>query len=97
MITEYAYDAENVRISEQTGSSRSEFVTDRESEYSRVLTEEISEKNRLGLFRVKEEKTYTYGNGLLGEYRRRTDERLYYHFDNLGSTLKVTGSIDESR
>ena len=95
--TEYAYDAENIRLSATTDDERRTFVTDSETTYRQMLTEEIEEQNLFGIFTDKEVKIYTYGNGLLSEYRESEDKTLYYHFNNIGSTLKVTGEDGEIR
>ena len=88
-VTEYEYDAENTRISETSGETKSVYVTDVESTYSQLLTETVYSKNLLGLYTVEEEeKLYVYGAGLISEQTEH--EKLYYHYNNLGSTTEIT-------
>ena len=80
----YAYDAENTRISSTKDGRVTEYVTDTAASPSRLLTAYEADGT---------ETRYYYGaEGLSAQYSSGTGEALYYHFDNIGSTLFVTGS-----
>ncbi|MBP3458388.1 MAG: hypothetical protein J6K58_04200 [Lachnospiraceae bacterium] len=49
-VTAYEYDAENIRTAVITNGIRTEYITDRESTYSRVLIRTEYEKNFLGFY-----------------------------------------------
>ena len=92
-VTAYTYDAENTRLTEETENTRHTFVTDKETTYSQLLTETISEKH---LLTYKETATiiYTYGNGLISDSRKEAKgsdtEKRYYHYNHIGSTTVIT-------
>ena len=92
-VTAYTYDAENTRLTEETENTRHTFVTDKETTYSQLLTETISEKH---LLTYKETATiiYTYGNGLISDSRKEAKdsdtEKRYYHYNHIGSTTAIT-------
>ena len=91
-VTAYTYDAENTRLTEETENTRHTFVTDKETTYSQLLTETISEKHLL-TYREAAVITYTYGNGLISDSRKETDsapEKRYYHYNHIGSTTSIT-------
>ncbi len=78
----YEYDAENNRISSTENGLTTEYVTDSSGSLSRLLV--AYEPDNTQTF-------YVYGaEGLAGQYNTGTGERLYYHFDNIGSTTCVT-------
>ena len=80
----YAYDAENTRISSTKDGRVTEYVTDTAASPSRLLTAYEADGT---------ETRYYYGaEGLSAQYSSGTGEALYYHFDNIGSTLFITGS-----
>ncbi|MBE5871734.1 MAG: hypothetical protein E7294_10810 [Lachnospiraceae bacterium] len=88
-VTEYEYDAENVRTAKTERDLKTVYLTDRESAYSLVLQETVYAKNLLGIYAKEEEKsTYTYGLGLVSE--KKGEETLYYHYNHLGSTTELT-------
>ena len=91
-VTAYTYDAENTRLTEETENTRHTFVTDKETTYSQLLTETISEKHLL-TYKETATITYTYGNGLISDSRKETDsapEKRYYHYNHIGSTTSIT-------
>ena len=88
-VTEYEYDAENVRTAKTERDLKTVYLTDRESAYSLVLQETVYAKNLLGIYAKEESKsTYTYGLGLVSE--KKGEETLYYHYNHLGSTTELT-------
>ena len=98
----YTYDAENVRITAETGDEKRTFVTDREASCSQLLEETVSHKNALGIYTEDTQKTYTYGAGLISEHRESTGEEsekrtLYYHYNNIGSTTELTDLTGQVR
>ena len=88
-VTEYGYDAENVRLYETSGNTKTVYVTDREAEYSQLLTA-TTYGQLLGKEVKTGEKTYFYGKGLIGSKDGSSLENLYYHYNNIGSTTEVT-------
>ncbi|MBP3505427.1 MAG: hypothetical protein J6K43_03390, partial [Lachnospiraceae bacterium] len=89
-VTAYEYDAENIRTAVITNGIRTEYTTDRESTYSRVLIKTEYEKNFLGFYTEQRARTvYTYGIGLISE-RRDDGEEYYYHYNHIGSTMAVS-------
>ena len=92
-VTAYTYDAENTRLTEETENIRHTFVTDKETTYSQLLTETISEKHLLTYMETATI-TYTYGNGLISDSRKEAKgsdtEKRYYHYNHIGSTTAIT-------
>ena len=92
-VTAYTYDAENTRLTEETDNTRHTFVTDKETTYSQLLTETISEKHLL-TYKETATITYTYGNGLISDSRKEAKgsdtEKRYYHYNHIGSTTAIT-------
>ena len=92
-VTAYTYDAENTRLTEETENTRHTFVTDKETTYSQLLTETISEKHLL-TYKETATITYTYGNGLISDSRKEAKdidtEKRYYHYNHIGSTTVIT-------
>ena len=92
-VTDYTYDAENTRLTEETDNIRHTFVTDKETTYSQLLTETISEKHLL-TYKETATITYTYGNGLISDSRKEAKgsdtEKRYYHYNHIGSTTAIT-------
>ena len=92
-VTDYTYDAENTRLTEETENTRHTFVTDKETTYSQLLTETISEKHLL-TYKETATITYTYGNGLISDSRKEAKgsdtEKRYYHYNHIGSTTAIT-------
>ena len=82
----YDYDAENTRISVTTTDKKITYVTDVAGEMSQVL--ESYEKTNGG---KKIHTVYVYGNGLIYSYNDdEADSTTYYHYNNIGSTTKLT-------
>ena len=78
----YTYDAENTRIATTKDGRTTEYVTDTGGSLSRLLTAYEADNT---------ETQYYYGaEGLAGQYNSGTKERLYYHYDNIGSTTLIT-------
>ena len=103
----YEYDAENTRTAVVTDSSRTEYVTDVESELSQVLTAHTTYTDRN---KEDKNITYVYGNGLIYEYgsvgkesiqegsgteQDETEPILVHHYNNIGSTTKLTNELGE--
>ncbi len=92
-VTAYTYDAENTRLTEETANTRHTFVTDKETTYSQLLTETISEKHLL-TYKETATITYTYGNGLISDSKKEAKdsdtEKRYYHYNHIGSTTAIT-------
>ena len=92
-VTAYTYDAENTRLTEETDNTRHTFVTDKETTYSQLLTETISEKHLL-TYKETATITYTYGNGLISDSKKEAKgsdtEKRYYHYNHIGSTTAIT-------
>ena len=87
----YEYDAENNRIAMENGEYREEYVTDTvSSSLSRVL---MSTRYRLENDKAEEPMLYIYGSGLIYEYSG--DIYLYHHYNNLGSTMKLTDDFGD--
>ncbi|MBR4085805.1 MAG: RHS repeat-associated core domain-containing protein, partial [Lachnospiraceae bacterium] len=85
----YTYDAENIRIKSENADYVEEYVTDTVSaSLSRVLTMTVYEK-KAGVTETNgTTTTYLYGQGLISEETEGT--YLYHHYNNLGSTMKLT-------
>lgn len=93
--TVYEYDAEDIRTAQVTGGVRTEYITDREAEYSQVLVKTSYEKNVFGSYSEERGRTtYTYGAGLISE-RRDGGEEYTYHYNHLGSAATVTNRDGE--
>ena len=89
-ITEYEYDAENIRTAVISGGIKTVYTTDRESTYSQTLVKTEYEKNTLGFYTEEKSKTtYIYGLGLISE-RRDDNQAYYYHYNHIGSTTAVS-------
>ena len=85
----YSYDAENIRISAETEDYIEEYVTDTVSaSLSRVLTMTVYEKSAGEAEATGTTTTYLYGQGLIRE--ETGGLYLYHHYNNLGSTMKLT-------
>ena len=93
--TVYEYDAEDIRTAQTAGGIRTEYITDREAVYSRVLVKTSYEKNVFGVYSEERERTtYTYGTGLISE-RRNDGEEYLYHYNHLGSAVAITDGNGE--
>ena len=85
----YTYDAENIRIKAETADYTEVYVTDTVSaSLSRVLTMTVYEKTEGVTEPTGITTTYLYGQGLISETTEGTC--LYHHYNNLGSTMKLT-------
>ena len=99
--TTYEYDAENTRIAIQTKEKREEYVVDKNTTYSQVLSITTYEKNLFGQFTKEKDSTiYTYGIGLISQERTQkgedneettgSGEYYLYHYNQIGSTTQIT-------
>ncbi len=94
----YTYDPENTRIAAVTESYKEVYVTESvTSSLSRILSATRYEKTAEDKVELENSETklgeakttlYVYGNGLIYEYA--DDTVLYHHYNNLGSTVKLT-------
>ena len=85
----YEYDAENTRIAEDTDEHRVEFVTDVVSgELSRVLVKKTYQKTNGEKSDNSIDRLYVYGCGLVSEIQGAST--LYHHYNNIGSTMKLS-------
>ncbi len=89
----YTYDPENTRIAAEIDGYREVYVTESvASSLSRILSVTRYEKTAGvdGEITLEDGVTtlYVYGNGLIYEYNEH--EVLYHHYNNLGSTTKLT-------
>ncbi len=89
----YTYDPENTRIAAETDSYREVYVTESvSSSLSRILSatryEKSADENGEAEYGDGTTTVYVYGNGLIYEYSE--DVVLYHHYNNLGSTTKLT-------
>ncbi len=85
----YTYDAENIRIKAETAKYVEEYVTDTvSSSLSRVLTMTVYKKHEGETDTAGTTTTYLYGQGLISEENQ--GHYLYHHYNNLGSTMKLT-------
>lgn len=83
----YTYDAENTRISSTENGTTTEYVADTSGSLSQLLIAYESAGSTT---------TYYYGaEGLAGQYNNGSKERLFYHFDNIGSTTFLTNLAGE--
>ena len=81
----YSYDAENNRIATTENGKTTTYIHDVSGSLSKLLIAYEADGS---------ETSYYYGaEGLAGQYSNKTDERLYYHYDNIGSTTCVTNAI----
>ena len=95
--TEYTYDAENNRVEKKTGSEKTKYVINPNTEYSQVLVATKS-GNSSG---DKEYTYYTYGRGLITEERSNSTSNvgsssfgyLIHHYDQIGSTIALTDGL----
>ena len=87
----YKYDAENNRIAMETYEYLEEYVVDTVSSgLSRVLT---STRTECESGEVSEPTIRIFGKGLICEYTG--DSYQYHHYNNLGSTMKLTNRWGE--
>ena len=85
----YEYDAENTRIAEETNDYRAVFVTDMvSSELSRVLVKKTYNKTNGVVSNNITDRLYVYGYGLVSETEGAST--LYHHYNNIGSTMKLS-------
>ena len=86
----YEYNSENVRISVENKETKWSYLVDPQATYSQILITETYEKNLLGQFtKLIGTTKYFYGLGLISE-ESKENGYLLYHFDQLGSTKRVT-------
>ena len=84
------YNSENVRISVENKETKWSYLVDPQATYSQILITETYEKNLLGQFtKLIGTTKYFYGLGLISE-ESKENGYLLYHFDQLGSTKRVT-------
>ena len=85
----YTYDAENIRIKAETADYVEKYVTDTVSaSLSRVLTMTVYRKQNGVAETIGTTTTYYHGQGLISE--ETGGSYLYHHYNNLGSTMKLT-------
>ncbi|SDJ62915.1 intein N-terminal splicing region/RHS repeat-associated core domain-containing protein, partial [Lachnospiraceae bacterium G41] len=85
----YEYDAENTRIAEETSEHRVEYITDVVSNsLSRVLVKKTYKKTNGVVATNSIDRLYVYGNGLISE--KEGVSTLYHHYNNIGSTMKLS-------
>jgi len=85
----YTYDAENIRIKAETADYVEAYVTDTVSaSLSRVLTMTVYRKQSGVAQATGTTTTYYHGQGLISE--ETEGSYLYHHYNNLGSTMKLT-------
>ncbi|MBQ3545208.1 MAG: PKD domain-containing protein [Lachnospiraceae bacterium] len=102
--TTYEYDAENTLISKTTKEGTTTYVTDVAGSLSQVLE---SSYKAIGKNNY-DKSNYIYGTGLLYETNaegidvernntgtNNTDGTIFYHYNNLGSTTKLTNESGE--
>ncbi len=88
----YEYDAENTRIAEETSDYRAVFVTDVVSNaLSRVLVKKTYKKTNGVVSTNSIDRLYVYGNGLISETEGAST--LYHHYNNIGSTMKLSDGL----
>jgi len=78
--TEYAYDADEIRVRSVTGGVITNYVVDKNRDYAQVLEERDSSGNITV--------SYVYGDDLISQ--KRSGSVSYYHYDGLGSTRVLT-------
>jgi RHS repeat-associated protein len=82
-FTTYVYDAENNRISRTDTTGTTHYLVDPHGDaLPRVLVREKPDTSTT---------SYVYGIGLLYEVNDATGDATYYHYDNIGSTVALTG------
>lgn len=82
-FTTYGYDAENNRISRTDATGTTRYLVDPHGDsLPRVLVREKPDTSKT---------TYVYGIGLLYEVNDATGDATYYHHDNIGNTVALTG------
>ncbi|MBP5493557.1 MAG: AHH domain-containing protein [Lachnospiraceae bacterium] len=88
----YEYNAENTRIAEETNDYRAVFVTDVvSSELSRVLVKKTYKKTNGVVSNNSTDRLYVYGYGLI--YETEGASTLYHHYNNIGSTMKLSDGL----
>ena len=88
----YEYDAENTRIAEETSDYRAVFVTDVNSaELSKVLVKKTYKKTNGVVSTNSIDRLYVYGYGLISETEGAST--LYHHYNNIGSTMKLSDGL----
>ena len=91
----YTYDAENNRISTGNNKYEETYIVDTVSQsLSRVLTTTRYNKTQGSITGVTVT-TYIFGNGLEYQKDNTTGKHLYYHYNNIGSTTKLTNQNGE--
>ena len=91
----YTYDAENNRISSGNNEYEETYIVDTVSQsLSRVLTTTRYNKTQGSITGVTVT-TYIFGNGLEYQKDNTTGKHLYYHYNNIGSTTKLTNQNGE--
>ncbi len=78
--TEYAYDADGIRVRSVTDGVVTNYLVDKNRPYAQVL----EERDDAGSLTV----SYVYGDDLISQ--RRGGSVSYYHYDGLGSTRVLT-------
>lgn len=82
-FTTYAYDAENNRVSRTDTTGATRYLVDPHGDaLPRILVRERPDNSTT---------SYVYGIGLLYEVDDATGDATYYHYDNIGSTVALTG------
>lgn len=82
-FTTYGYDAENNRVSVTTSAGVTRYLIDPHGGgLAQVLVREKPDTSTI---------TYVYGIGLLYEVNDATGDATYYHYDNNGNTVAITG------
>ena len=80
--TEYAYDADGIRVRSVTDGVVTNYLVDKNRAYAQVL----EERDGSGSLTV----SYVYGDALISQ--KRGGSVSYHHFDGLGSTRALTGA-----
>ena len=78
--TEYAYDADGIRVRSLTDAIVTNYVVDSNRPYAQVLEEKDVDGNLVV--------SYIYGDDLISQ--KRGGSVSYYHYDGLGSTRVLT-------
>lgn len=82
-FTTYVYDSENNRISRTDATGTTRYLVDPHGDaLPRILVREKPDNSTT---------SYVYGIGLLYEVDDATGDATYYHYDNIGSTVALTG------
>lgn len=83
-FTYYAYDSDNNRVAVTTAAGVTKYLVDPHGGgLPRVLVRETPDTSKT---------SYVYGLGLLYEVNDTTGDATYYHFDNIGNTVALTGT-----